>query len=391
MIRLFALTLGLLVTLASQASAQYRVVGGACVTPGRAISVTGSFGGVPVGQIVLATAGKQYITRVRAWSATGIRVSVPSNVPRGATYPLVWKMTPVAAPGSPDWVALDLLTLCGDRTRPRVVNDVVIAPDGTPEYVVSVATGQAGAASSALQQQNATLLRTRALPQLGRTLLIFAFPGDLSLSEARSVLARAAPSARVDRHDVYGFADGPRLYAAGLVGDDPERVCGLKSSVAIGLIDGPVNVKHPALAGVSVVSTSVLLDGERPVAGDHGTAVAALMAGRDAGAFRGFAAGAQLYAVTAFSGAKGREGARLEDIAAGLDWLAGQNVRLVNLSMEGSPNAAFEDILSRAQGAGLTMIAAAGNEGTSSPRYPAASPSTIAVTAVDAAGKAYGA
>ena len=35
------------------------------------------------------------------------------------------------------------------------------------------------------------------------------------------------------------------------------------------------------------------------------------------------------------------------------------------------------------------MIAAAGNEGTAAPRYPAASSSTIAVTAVDAAGRAY--
>lgn len=391
MIRLLIMAVVMIVGLTQTASAQYRLVSGACVTPGRAISVVGSFSGAPTGQVILATASTQYVTGIRAWSTTQIRVSVPANVPRGATYPLVWKQNPGDNPGDLGWVALDLLTVCGDRARPRVVNDVVVTTDGTPEYIVSVATGQAGAATNALQQQNATLLRTRALPQLGRTLLIFAFPRSLSIGEARSVLARTAPTARVDRHDVYGFADGPRLYAAGLVGDDPGRLCGLKTSVPIGLIDGPVNVKHPALAGVAVAMTSVLADGERPVAPDHGTAVAALMAGQGAGAFRGFAPGARLYAVTAFSGAKGREGARLEDIAAGLDWLAGQRVRLVNLSMEGSPNAAFEDVLSRARAAGLVMIAAAGNEGTASPRYPAASPATIAVTAVDAAGKAYGA
>jgi hypothetical protein len=174
-----------------------------------------------------------------------------------------------------------------------------------------------------------------------------------------------------------------------MIGDNPARPCGLTRSISVGIIDSPVNARHPALAGVPIAQTSVLSDGERPAPSDHGTAIAGLIAGNPSGGYPGFAPGARIFAATVFSQGRGSVGARLENVAAGLDWMASQGVRIVNLSMEGSPNAAFEDVLARARAAGLVMIAAAGNEGTATPRYPAASPSTIAVTAVDAAGRAY--
>lgn len=367
---------------------QYQISAASCVRPGGSLAVSGSFG-APVGDVVLVDGAERIVLTVRGWSAGRVRLAVPRST-AGMRYALAWRQVPGAEPGMPTWVPLGSVTVCPERGRPgRVSGDVVTAAGGGAEYVVSVSPREAVGATQALQAANAEVIRTTRLPQLGRVLLIVTLPGDLTLAEARGILDGAAPSARMDLHHVYGFAEGPRLYAAAQVGDDPGRLCVLRSRVKVGMIDGPLNVGHRALDGVETVTTSVLGDGERPVSRDHGTAVAALIAGRDAGGFGGFAAGARVYAVTAFAAADGGS-ARLEAIAEGLDWLAGQGVRIVNLSMEGSPNAAFEDILAAGRGAGLVMIAAAGNEGTSAPRYPAASLSTIAVTAVDAAGRVYG-
>lgn len=381
------LTLFLVMLLSLPVMAQeYRISVTGCARPGGSVLISGSFAG-QVGRIILVDAGEATVLSVRGWTNARARVSLPREVAPGP-YALVWRQTPDAQPGEPTWVPLGTLRICAPGGRPdRAPADVVTAVGGGPEFVVSVAPREAGAAVRALEAEGATVIRSTPLPQLGRILLIVTLPQGLTLPEARVVLDGAAPTARIDLHHIYGLAEGPRLYAASLIGDDPARLCALRSPVKVGIIDGPLNTGHPALAGVETVMASVLETGEKPVSRDHGTAVAALIAGQSDG-FTGFAPGARIYAVTAFS-AKGGGSAQLEAVAKGLDWLAGQGVGIVNLSMEGSPNAAFEDILSRARSAGLVMIAAAGNEGTSSPRYPAASAHTIAVTAVDAAGKAY--
>lgn len=390
------ITLLLLVFLPFGAQAQQaRLLVSNCVQPGGVITIQGDdFGNRARGNVVLMARPNAIPLSLRSWSNRRIRAVVPRSVQAGATYSVILAFS--NDNNYRNQISVGQVKICGAGrqtagrpNRARAARDVVPAPDGSPEYVVSVANNQAGAATNALQSRGATLLRTRPLPRLGRTLLFFAFPGDLSLGQARQLLTGAAPSARIDQHHIYGFADGPRVYASGMIGDDPARPCSLRRPVAVGLIDGPLNTGHPALAGVRVAQTSVLSDGERPVSAEHGTAVAGLIAGNPASGYPGFASGAQIFSAAAFSRGRGGEGARLENVAAGLDWLAGQRVRIVNLSMEGSPNAAFEDVLSRARGAGLVMIAAAGNEGTSNPRYPAASPATIAVTAVDANGRAY--
>jgi len=369
--------------------AEFRIATSGCVSPGASLTISGpGFSARPTGSILVLTRPTAKKMSVQSWSSRQIRVTLPRRgLKAGGTFDVVWD-----ARGSTRTV-LGKITICATNApnRIRAPRDVVPAPDGSPEYIVFVASGQAQAAATALQSQGATLLRTRSLPQMGRTMLLFSFPGDLSLQRARALLGAAAPGAEVDLHHIYGFAADPRVYAAAMIGDDPGRACTLRRAVRVGMIDGPVNRSHPALAGVRVSRNSVLTQGERAVRSEHGTAVAGLIGGAPSGgALAGFAAGAQIFAAEAFANTKGREGARLENVAAGLDWLLGNNVRLVNLSMSGSTNRAFASILSRARQKGMIMVAAAGNDSTSKLRYPAGSPDTIAVTAVDAAGRIYG-
>ncbi len=369
--------------------AGFRVATNACVNPGQQVRLTGRrMGTAPVGDIVMHRGGSRIAMQITGWSDRRLRVQVPrQGVQSGAEYEIEWiRAGRVVA-------RFGAMEVCGRvATRNpgrRAGRDEVAAPNGAVEYVVSVTAGQANAASNALQGQGGQLLRTRQLPSLGRVLLFFSLPGNLGAAQAQTILNGVANSARIDEHNIYGYAAGPRLYAAAAIGDQANSACRLRRPVAVGLIDGPVNPGHPALRGVSVKRVSVLGQRDRPPGPDHGTAVAALVAGNGSGSITGFAPGARIFAVSAFSTGRGGTGADLEHVAAGLDWLAGNGVRIVNMSFAGRPNAAFEDILGAAARKRMVMVGASGNDGKAVAAYPAGSPNVIAVSAVDANGRLY--
>lgn len=272
---------------------------------------------------------------------------------------------------------------------PRVVRIGVFGP---PELVITGPVSQFDAANAALQDAGATLRRYRDLSRLGIRLAAFELRGgEAAAARARAILDQAAPDTTVGVHHIYDLAQGgPRTYAAQMIGDTEPGACPLGQRRAIGLIDGPVDADHPALAGVEVVSRSFLTESDREPPMTHGTAVAALLAGDDpGGAFGGFAPGADLYAASAFSEIRQQPGADIERIATAIEWLLRQDVRLINMSFAGPENPVLDDVLDRAAGRGVVMIAAAGNEGRERAAYPAAHPGVIAVTAIDAAYRRY--
>lgn len=175
-----------------------------------------------------------------------------------------------------------------------------------------------------------------------------------------------------------------------MIRDNPSSPCRLRRAVRVGIIDGPVNPNHPALAGVNVARFSALREGERRVSADHGTAVASLIAGSiNAGPLAGFAPGARLYAAEAFAAQRRGQGATVETVSVSLDWLLGQNVKLINMSFSGAANGALGNVLNAAARRGAVMIAASGNNGRNVATYPAGAPEVIAISAVDAAGNLY--
>ncbi|CAN0593746.1 unnamed protein product, partial [Laminaria digitata] len=77
-------------------------------------------------------------------------------------------------------------------------------------------------------------------------------------------------------------------------------------------------------------------------------------------------------------------------VVRALNWMAGESVRVVNLSFAGPRNAVLSATLGRAMRQGMLPVAAAGNNGPeASPAYPAADEGLIAVTAIDAAKRLY--
>ena len=74
-------------------------------------------------------------------------------------------------------------------------------------------------------------------------------------------------------------------------------------------------------------------------------------------------------------------------IVEGIDWSVNQGADVVNLSLGGpGDSSVLRTAVNRAYGRGAVVVAAAGNEGTNVPRYPAAYPKVIGVSATSADG-----
>jgi subtilisin family serine protease len=116
---------------------------------------------------------------------------------------------------------------------------------------------------------------------------------------------------------------------------------------------------------------------------EHGTHTAAIIAGRPvAGHYVGVAPEAELYCTTVIEG--GNATAR---ILAGLDWVVGQGVKIINLSL-GLPgyHEDFHELLETIRDQGILTVAAVGNEFAGTSRSPGNYHNVLSVGACDSKG-----
>jgi subtilisin family serine protease len=97
------------------------------------------------------------------------------------------------------------------------------------------------------------------------------------------------------------------------------------------------------------------------------------------------APGAQLVAVPVCTPQSGSATDRclLYDLLRGVDVAWAREVAIMNLSLVGPDNPLLARAMNRLEELGVLVVAAAGNEGTDEPRYPAAYASVIGVGAAD--------
>ncbi len=316
-------------------------------------------------------------------------IIVPQKpVPTRRTRPKPPRRVPKPLPGHA--VLGTPIDLTHSVRTPLIRGDVRLLPDGDFEFIAVGPQDESAAAVLALTGAGAAFLRQSNYPNIDRRSLVFDANG-LTLQQIRELLDTAAPGTEADTHAIYRFASGtPRLYAAEMVATPDSATCTLPDRLRIGQIDGAIENTHPVLKETGIITHSVLQNRSAAARRDHGTAVAALMVGQDeTGALAGFAPGATLLAAAAF-GAEGAGGATdVERIAAALDWLVGQDVRLINLSFAGPANRALEELLRTVAEKQVVLIAAAGNQGVDGAVFPAGAETVIGVTAVDAAMRRY--
>ncbi|WP_062061768.1 S8 family serine peptidase [Cellvibrio sp. OA-2007] len=158
--------------------------------------------------------------------------------------------------------------------------------------------------------------------------------------------------------------------------------------VKIGMVDTAINREHSAFAKSQIIARDFL--GEKFTAPRaHGTAVAGLLVG--GGELQALLPNATLYAASVFYPRNQyAQGATMMDLVRALNWLAGEKVSAINMSLAGPDNQILRTVIARIAAHNIALIAAAGNEGPAAPpMYPAAYADVIAVTAVDRAQKIY--
>jgi len=215
-------------------------------------------------------------------------------------------------------------------------------------------------------------------PILGLRVVSLATPNGMSAKNGLKLLAKVAPELQADFDHLFEPAGGSLAPMAAPVA----AFRGLGGRRAIGMIDGGV-ASHPTLAGKSIEQNGFA---GTPQPTGHGTAVASLLVGSQ-GPFQGAASGAQLFVADVYGG--NRAAGSATAIVAALGWLASHRPAVINISLVGPPNRLVQRAIQIVQSRGIQVVAAVGNDGPAAPpQYPASYPGVIAVTAVDAGGRA---
>lgn len=153
--------------------------------------------------------------------------------------------------------------------------------------------------------------------------------------------------------------------------------------VRVGILDTGIDPYHPDLNGNILGGFDTIQYKSWGDNNGHGTHVAGIVAAiRNNGiGVAGTAPVAGLYAVRVLNTAGY---GYTSDIIEGIDWCISRGCQVINMSLGSySYNQSFQDAINRAYGAGIVAVAAAGNDGTSSPLYPAAYSHVISVSATD--------
>jgi hypothetical protein len=252
----------------------------------------------------------------------------------------------------------------GDRQRDEVL---MIGPD---------------AAIPAVRRAGYTLLSERRMQSLRQTMVRVRVRDGQTIEQLMESLRQLVPGARVAPNHIYN----PSQQAAGTASTDGHsaravapRLQPLRAAIDIGVIDTGADTTNARLRPVLLATRGFASGGYQ--ARPHGTAVAQLAASQ----------GAKIAVADVFGvDRRNQLVAPAEQIAAALDWLISQHVRVVNISIEGPYNAVLEFVVQDALAHGVAIVAAAGNGGpAAAPAYPAAYPGVVAVTALDERGRIY--
>lgn len=262
------------------------------------------------------------------------------------------------------------------------------------QIIISWENAQQSQAAAAVQASGGTLLANVALPNLGLNIVVLSFAND-SLAGLALAQLRARPGITADRHAMaypmqQTAAPVPaKQYAHELLKAPPKGSGKLGASMTVGIIDTEVT-NADSLALANFKGKRIFADTDKPALADHGNAVASIVAASGNG-FEGLAQGISLRSAGVMREvAPGINATNTLLVAQALDWMIGEKVQVVNLSLGSASDAVLGAVVTKSLSAGLVLVAAAGNGGPlAAPIYPAAYPGVIAVTAVDAQKRLY--
>ena len=152
------------------------------------------------------------------------------------------------------------------------------------------------------------------------------------------------------------------------------------------MIDTAINIKHSVFIAdkKTKITTQTFLADNLAAPDAHGTAVASVLIGKGDG-MKPLLPKANLFAASVFFERKDyAQGSTLLNLISALNWMAGQKLSVINMSLAGPDNQILARAIEKMLTKEFVIVAAAGNEGPAAPPvFPAAYAGVIAVTAVD--------
>ncbi|MEZ0482249.1 S8 family serine peptidase [Planococcus sp. SSTMD024] len=163
-----------------------------------------------------------------------------------------------------------------------------------------------------------------------------------------------------------------------------------KADVLVAVIDDGFDLLHPDLKGRTVSPFNVITGKPGDVSVEiHGTHVAGLIAGNMGNELFGVgvAPSTSIMPIDVFDGPDGF----ISDVAAGVYHAVDNGADIINMSLVAySDTKALREAVQYAHSKNVLVVAAAGNDGISSPYYPAAYKEVVSVSSTDATDKRSG-
>jgi thermitase len=297
------------------------------------------------------------------------------------------------------WAILLLSLASGAKGEAVAQSKMDEDPSGAPyvagELLVAYEPGTTESAEQAVVRGSGGLT-TEGLP--GRMRLV-SFPG-IAQEKSREARERGLQRKLEKLRDEPGVeaADYNHIYKATSYPDDPRfgGQWGLKrtafpgawidargTGARIAVVDSGIDRNHPDLGIKIAEQENYVADG----AGirdlfNHGTHVAGIVAALTNNG-KGVAGGCPACKLLIARVLDARGDTTASTLVSGIDWSANNEADVINLSLDGPDNAAVEEAVNNARANGTVVVAAAGNMGTTTPRYPAAYEKVIAVSATN--------
>lgn len=347
-----------------------------CLLPGQIFNITVTESDKPFFR--LSDSNHYYPLKLIAVKAQQVSLQIPQHLHLATDrqYQLEQTHNPLAANGRNTGISI---RICAVNTAPA------------QELLLSYADEQHLVVEDSLRKNGLEITEQRYLPALAMRLIKVA---PLRSEQQLQSLRAALPFAEIDLNDSLRPAATPRLYHQKLLNLNPANDCPtqpLMHAVKIGIIDGRVEQRHASLQGQTIHSHNFTDNTHAPQ--QHATQIASILLGNvPAAGFAGLLPAAPLYSAEVLrNNSAGEVEAEAYAVVSALDWLLQQQVRLISVSLvTRQPNRVMNNAFERASQKGAVIFAAVGNDGNSAPaNYPAAFPSVIAVTAIDAAQQLY--
>lgn len=234
-----------------------------------------------------------------------------------------------------------------------------------------LATGLAEPGFAVLEQAGFRVLAREQIEGLDIAFARIAVPAGMTLAEGQGRVAELVPEAEVE-------ADTLHLEAGGQMAPRPLPLAAMAaaataaaSNVKVGVIDGGIG-KAVAVSGLRGFAAGA------PRASDHGSAVASLLQAQGI---------TRLWVADVYG--SDPAGGNASAIAKAVGWLTASGCKVVTVSLVGPRSALVERAITAAQGKGVVVVAAVGNDGPAAPpAFPASYADVLAITGVDRKGRA---